>query len=81
MEVISALIDMNVGVTEGTTAVGGSSVEVDVRGIDVCAAVGGEEVGVIITSTEKLQASSNSALNTKTMISSDHVRCFMTFSL
>jgi len=70
---------MNVGVIEGRLAVGGTGV--NVRGIDVCAAVGGEKVGVVITSTEKLQASSNSALNTKTMIGSNHLRCFMAFSL
>jgi len=77
MDIVSALIDMSVGVTEGTMAVGGTGV--NVGGIGV--AVGGEEVGVDKISTEKLQASSNSALNTKTMIGSNHLRCFMAFSL
>jgi hypothetical protein len=81
MDIISALIDMSVGVTEGRMAVGGIGVEIDVREIDVGAAVGGEKVGVDKTSTEKLQASSNSALNTKTMIDSNHLCCFMAFSL
>jgi hypothetical protein len=79
MDIVSALIDMSVGVTEGTMAVGGTGV--NGRGIDVCVAVGGEEVGVDKISTEKLQASSNSPLNTKTMIGSNHLRCFMAFSL
>lgn len=35
----------------------------------------------VMTSTEKLQASSNSALNIKTIIDRYHLRCFIAFSL
>jgi len=68
---------MSVGVTEGKIVVGGTTVDVD--GID--AAVGGEEVGVDKTSTVKVQAPGNSVVNTKPMISSNHLRCFIVFSL
>ena len=70
-------MDMSVGVTEGRTAVGGTDVNVGVFD----ATIGGEEVGVDKTSTEKVQASSNSALNTKTIIGRYHLRCFIAFSL
>ena len=81
MEIVSALIDMSVGVTDGRMAVG-------VGAMDVCMAVGGREfsvggetVGVDKTLTEKLQASSTSALIRKTSINKDHLRCFIAFSL
>lgn len=68
---------MSVGVTEGATKVTGTGVNVGGRDVKV----GGEEVGVDKTSTEKLQAFSNSELNTKTIIGKYHLRCFIAFSL
>ena len=70
---------MSVGVIRGRTEVGAAAV--NVGGRDVCVAVGGEEVGVDKTSTEKLHAFSNIALNTKTIIGRYHLRCFIAFSL
>ena len=72
---------MSVGVTVGRISVGATAVGVSVGGIDVNAAVGGEDTGVDNTCTEKLQASSNSELDTKLMISCNHFRCFIAFSL
>ena len=61
---------MRVGVSEGRTAVAGTG---------VCVAVGepdrkavGEDAAVGKTSTEKVQASSNSVVNTKGMINCNH---------
>lgn len=70
---------MSVGVAEGATKVNGTAVPVG--GGDVCVAVGGEEGIGVKTSTEKLQASSNSELNTKAIIGRYHFRCFIAFSL
>ena len=72
---------MSVEVTEGRISVGATAVGVSVGGRDVNVAVGGEDTGVDNTCTEKLQASSNSALDTKTTISGNHVRSFITVSL
>jgi hypothetical protein len=70
---------MSVGVGKAGITVGGTAV--NVGGTDVCAAVGGEDVGVDKTSTEKVQAASSSALNTKTIIVDNHLRHFIAFSL
>jgi hypothetical protein len=72
---------MSVGVTVGRISVGATAVGVSVGGIDVNVAVCGEDTGVDNTCTEKLQASSNSALNIKTTISGNHFRSFIAFSL
>ena len=72
---------MSVGVTDGRISVGTASVCVAVGGTEVNVAVGEEDVGVDNTWTEKLQASRNSALNTKLTISCNHFHCFITFSL
>lgn len=58
--------------------VGGMGVGIDVGETGV--KVGG--VGVVDrTCTEKLQASSNGAINRKLMISGNHFHCFIAFSL
>jgi hypothetical protein len=81
MEIVSALIDMSVGVTDGRTAVGEGAADVWVAVGRKEFSVAGETVGVDKTLTEKLQASSTSALNRKTSIDKDHLRCFIAFSL
>jgi hypothetical protein len=51
---------------------------------EVCAVGGREDVGVGKTSTEKVQAFSNSVVNMQTMIgriSRNHLRCFIACSL
>jgi len=78
IESVSLLIEMSVGVAEGGTRVIGTGVRVAVGGSDVN--VGGKEVGVDKTSTEKLQASSNSALN-KIITVNNCFWCFIAFSL
>jgi len=70
---------MSVGVAEGRLSVGGTVVCVAIDGVE--ATVGGEEVAGDKTSTEKLHASSNSALDTTTISDGNHVRCFIAFSL
>jgi hypothetical protein len=77
MESVSSRIDISVGVAEA-----------EARGISVCVAVGtmgvivgGMGVGVVKTSTEKLQASSDNALNRK-RITGKNLLCFLiAFSL
>lgn len=68
MEIVLSLIDMSVGVAEGKTGVNGTSVDVGGMGVKV----DGEETAVGKTSIEKVQALSNNALNTKTIINSNH---------
>ena len=68
---------MNVGVSEGRWAVGGTGVEVGETGVKVV----GEDAAVGKTSTEKVQASSKNVLNIKPMISCNHLCCFIAFSL
>jgi hypothetical protein len=79
MEIVSALIDMSVGVAEGWTAVGTTDVWVAVgeRGVWV----GEKTAGVGKTFTEKLHAASSNALNRQISVKRNHFRCFMTFSL
>ena len=72
-------MDMRVGVTEERTAVCATDVGVAVGGRE--GSVGGETVGVDNTLTEKLQASSASVSNRKTIIARNHLRCFIAFSL
>ena len=72
---------MSVGVTEGKARVNGTGVCLAVGGMDVCVAANGEGMGVGNTWTEKLHASSNSAPNAGIIIGSNHVRCFIAFSL
>jgi hypothetical protein len=81
MEIVSALIDMSVGVTDGRTVVGVGAADVGTAVAGRECSVGGETVAVDKTLTEKLQASSTSALNRKTSINKDHLRCFIAFSL
>jgi hypothetical protein len=78
MEIVSALIDMSLGVSEGRIAVGTPDVCIAVGGREL--SVGGGMVGVAKTLTEKLQASSTSALNRKTSINRNHLPCFIAFS-
>jgi len=47
MLMVSALMDMSMGVTDGRTAVGGTAVAVN--GSNVCAVVGGGARGVLKT--------------------------------
>jgi len=71
---------MSVGVGRERIAVG--AMGVNVGGMDVCAAVGREEVVAVgKTSTEKVQAFSNSVVNMQPMIGRNHLHCFIAFSL
>lgn len=74
---VPTLIDMSVGVAAGGMGVGTMSVGVDETGVKVV----GEDAAVGKTSIEKEQALRNSALNTKTIIDSNHLHCFIAFSL
>ena len=58
-------------------AVAGTSVEVDETGVKV----GGDELSVGKASIEKVQALSNSGLNAKIIIGSNHLPCFIASSL
>jgi hypothetical protein len=67
MESVSSLMEMSVGVTDAAGGrVTGTSVGVAIGEMGV--KVGGTGVEVDKTSTEKLQASSNNALNRKIII-------------
>jgi len=77
-ESISTLIDMSVGVGKEGIEVGATNV--GVAGMGVCVAAVGEEVGVGKTSTEKVQAPSNSMANMQPLISGNHLSCFIVFS-
>jgi len=83
MEIVSARIEMRVGVSEAMSAVGGMAVSVAADGVDTCGVSAREEGGVDRTFTEKLQASSNSVLNTKGMVifNHNHLRRFIALSL
>jgi len=78
-ESVSTLIDMSVGV--GREAIEVGATDVNVGGTDVCVAVGREEAAVGKTSTEKVQAFSNSVVNMQPMIGRNHLRCFIASSL
>lgn len=73
-------MDINVGVAgAGGGRVAGISIRVgiDARGVNV----GGIGVSVAKTSTEKLQASRDNALNRKRMTGRYHFCCLIAFSL
>jgi hypothetical protein len=74
MESVSARIEMRVGVSEAMGAVGGVAVSVVGDRADASGIVAREEGGVARTFTEKLQASSSNVLETKRMVSSNHLR-------
>jgi hypothetical protein len=80
METVSSRIDMRVGVAEERIAVDGTGVCEAVGGIEKDVSVGGEEVGVVKTLTEKLQALSNIMVNTQPTISRNHLRGFIALS-
>ena len=61
-------------------AVCGTNVYVAVGAIELDGSVGGEEVGVIRTSNEKLQALSNNVVNTQPMMDRNHLRGFIALS-
>jgi hypothetical protein len=79
MEIVSALIEINVGVAKGRTAVGVGDVCVAVGGREVC--VGGCTATVGKAFTEKLHASSTNAPNRKISMDKIPLRCFIARSL
>lgn len=79
MESVLSRIEMSVGAIVGGTRVNGTGVSVGGReGL-----VGGGEVGVPVdkTSTEKIQALSKNAVNTKLPISRNHTDPLIAFSI
>jgi hypothetical protein len=81
---VPLVIEARVGVAEAGMAVGGAAVWVAIMGVAVGETdsnVGGAEVGVDKISTEKVQASSNSALNTRQINNGNHFCRCMEFSL
>jgi hypothetical protein len=69
---------MSVGVTEAGISVNGIAVCVAVEAR--AGSVGGGEAGVDKTSTEKIQALSNSVLNIKLIIDCNHLRGLIKYS-
>jgi hypothetical protein len=76
--IVSARIEIKVGVAEGKVGVAAAS-GVNVGVTD--ASSGGEDVGVDKTSTEKVQASSKSAASTKQITNKKYFDRFIAFSL
>jgi hypothetical protein len=64
-------------VAEGTASVRGTSVSERAGGVNV----GGADVGVVNTSTEKLQALSQVGLNRRIINTWNNLCCFIPFSL
>ena len=79
-ESVSSLIDISVGVGSARMAVG--AIGVNVGGIDIWVAVGGEEVVAVgKTSIEKVQAFNNNMVNMKPRNGRNQLLCFIAFSL
>src|SRR6476661_6061278 len=88
MEVVSARIDIRVGVASGSASVGEGGGKVGRLDGSVALGAGdvevdkiSEEEGVGKVWTEKLQASRPSELNTRITINTNHFGCCMAFSL
>jgi len=88
MEVVSARIDMRVGVARGSASVGAGGVKLG--DMDGPVGLGAGDVGVDENSetggvgkvwTEKLQASRPMELNTRMTINTNHFVCCIAFSL
>lgn len=79
MEIVPFLIEMRVGVSDGRMAVGGIGVSVVAEETGV--KVDGEDAAVGKTSNENVQASSDSMVSIKQIISDNHLCCFISFSL
>jgi hypothetical protein len=77
--IVSARIEISVGVSEARIAVDGAGVSV--AGEATGATLDGDEAGAGKAWTEKLQDASRSELTISTIIRSDHLRSFKGFSL